>query len=151
MLPDRRALCLAAAAGLAGCGGPPLVGVRTPTVAGIDWSLVELDGRPVERALRPDGTPAPSPTLRLDGNAGRAQGSTGLNTFTGSYQQTGSTLTFGPLASTRRAGPPPAMALESALLKALEATASAQVDDDGLALLDEQARVRARFAPGPRP
>jgi len=120
-------------------------------LTGSDWWLVELDGRPVVRERGPDGTPAPPPLLRLDRDTGRASGSTGVNAFTGSFQQTGDTLRFGPLATTRRAGPPPAMAIESAYLKALQATVAARVDGDVLALLDAQARELARFTPAARP
>jgi len=144
----RRAWCLAAVGALAACAAPPLLGVHTPTPTGIDWWLVELDGRPVALERRPDGSEAP-PLLRLDANSGRVSGSTGVNPFTGSFQQTGDTLHFGPQAAGRRAGPLQAMAIESAYLKALQATVAARVDADGLALLDAQARVLARFTSAP--
>jgi heat shock protein HslJ len=149
--PARRTLCLAVAGALAACAAPPLLGVHTPMLTGIDWWLVELDGKPVARERAPDGRLAPPPQLRLDHDTGRAGGSTGVNAFTGSFQQTGDTLRFGSLAATRRTGPPPAMAIESAYLQALQATVAARVDDAGLVLLDTQARVLARLTPAPRP
>jgi hypothetical protein len=52
---------------------------------------------------------------------GRVGGSSGCNQYTGTYEiQGGHSLSFGPLASTRRLCPPPLMALEQLTLQTLE-------------------------------
>jgi META domain len=60
-------------------------------------------------------------------------------------------LVFGALATTRRAGPPPAMRLESPMLKALEATLAYQLSADDLDLLDAAGDRVARFSAKPAP
>jgi heat shock protein HslJ len=52
--------------------------------------------------------------------AGRAQGNSGVNTFGGSFQIIDTELEFGPMFTTRMAGPEPAMAHENRLLRALD-------------------------------
>jgi heat shock protein HslJ len=83
--------------------------------------------------------------LRLDARRSRATGYSGVNSFTGTFQSSGANLSFGPIAATRRAGPPAAMAFESALFKALAATRSYRVSGDALELLDAEGEVRARL------
>jgi heat shock protein HslJ len=98
-------------------------------VVGRAWVVVEIDGSAVEGAR---------PTLELGGD-GRGYGSTAVNRWAGSYSLDGDVLTFGPAVSTRMAGPPEAMATESAFLAALgqpfTVTASAggagEVGDEG--------------------
>lgn len=53
------------------------------------------------------------------GDDGQVSGSGGVNRLTGAYSVDGPVLTFGPLATTRMAGPPELMAEEQAVLAAL--------------------------------
>jgi len=83
--------------------------------------------------------------LRLDAQQKRATGYSGVNSFSGAYESGAASLKFGPLAATRRAGPPAAMAFEAALFKALEATRSYRVSGEMLELLDAEGGVLARL------
>lgn len=134
------ALVLAAA--LAGCAhdGRPAASPLT----GTDWLLASAEGAPV-----PDGLDDPRPPyLRLE-PGGRALGFSAVNSFSGTYETHDSRLTLGPLAVTRRAGPPAAMAVESTMLQALQGTASYRIASGTLELLDGSGRVLARFVAKP--
>lgn len=140
---DRRTVLCALPAGAAALGGlmacaqtPP----ATSPLVGPEWQLVELPGQ----ALPAAGS---RPTLMLAGEPVRAMGTTGVNNFAGTAQMAGgSALVFGPLATTRRAGPPAAMQLESAYLAALAATRGHRTGPEMLDLLDASGRTVARFA-----
>ena len=67
---------------------------------------------------------------------GTVSGQTGCNSFNGSYESDGTSLTFGPLATTRMACPDEVMAQETAVLAALEATTASAIDGPTLTLLD---------------
>ena len=64
-------------------------------LAGTEWSVVRLDGVEVGGAGEP--------LLLAFGHDGRVWGTTGVNELTASYSLTADDLTFGPLATTRRA------------------------------------------------
>ena len=89
-----------------------------------DWKLVKLGE---------EATAAGSMvTLSVD-SEGKVSGSTGVNRFAGQLAK--EKKLFGPLAMTRRAGPPEAMALEAALTKALDEATRFTIKDDQLTLL----------------
>jgi heat shock protein HslJ len=121
-------------AACAGRDGPPA------PLAGTVWNAKEAGGQ----AFVPlkGGRDA---HLRLDARKKRATGYSGVNSFSGTYEASAAGLKFGPLAATRRAGPPAAMAFESAYFKALAATRSYRISGDTLELLDAQGEVRARL------
>jgi heat shock protein HslJ len=129
-----------ASAALMGCAQKP---PPTP-LAGPQWQLVELPGQAMPVAA---GTSRP--TLNIAGEPARATGTAAVNNFVGTVQMAGgNALTFGPLATTRRAGPAAAMQLEAAYLTALAATRSYRTGAGTLDLLDAQGRTLARFASG---
>lgn len=66
---------------------------------------------------------------------GTVSGTTGCNSFSGGYTVDGSSLTFGPLATTRMACPDDVAAQETAVLTGLESTASFAIDGQTLSLL----------------
>lgn len=76
-----------------------------------------------------------------------ARGSTGVNQFTAPYQVEGPLVTFGPVATTRRAGPPQAMALEQQLLAALARVARWEADGEHLVLRDADGATQLVLAP----
>jgi len=121
-------------AACAGSGGPPA------PLTGTVWNAMQAGGQ--DFVVLKGGRDA---HLRLDAQKGRATGYSGVNSFTGTYQSSGANLKFGPIAATRRAGPPAAMAFESAFFKALAATRSYRVSGDALELLDAEGEVRARL------
>lgn len=80
-------------------------------LAGQTWTCVTLDGAAVT-ATRP-------PTITFDG-AGRVNGFSGVNRFGGSVESAeAGELHFGQMMSTKMAGPPEQMALESSFLSAI--------------------------------
>jgi putative lipoprotein len=95
----RRAVVLAAPVVLlAACGSAPPSRtealVATPLLAGTHWTIASIDGR--ETLARTD--------LTADfGVDGRVNGDSGCNLYSGAFTQSGSTVTFGELLSTRRA------------------------------------------------
>jgi len=109
-------------------------------LVGTVWNAKEAGGQafvPIKRGR--------DAHLRLDARKKRATGYSGVNSFSGTYEASAAGLRFGPLAATRRAGPPAAMAFESAYFKALAATRSYRISGDTLELLDAEGEVRARL------
>ncbi len=90
-----------------------------------DWTLTEIIGTEL-----PDGVPAPNLTVAADG---MVNGRSGVNRFTGKLSDDADAL-FGPMATTRMAGPPAAMQLEDAFLKAMTAASSYKVTGDDLVI-----------------
>ena len=95
-----------------------------------EWTLVELEGEPVEI-----GADELAPSLVLDLEEARVTGSGGVNRLTGQFALSGDELRFGPLATTRMAGPEEAMQREAALLAALARVTSYALDGRTLTLL----------------
>lgn len=78
---------------------------------------------------------------------GQVTGSTAVNRFSGQAEIKGNRLMFGPLAMTRRAGPPALMEQESRYTQALGKVRSYRLDQAGkLELLDEQGETLIRFS-----
>jgi heat shock protein HslJ len=69
----------------------------------------------------------------VDGNV---EGHGGVNQMGGTFNQTADSLTFGPMRSTRRGGPQPAMELEAAYGQALATTTRFDLVDEHLLLLN---------------
>ena len=81
------------------------------SLAGQSWTCVTLNGAAIT-ATRP-------PTITFDG-AGRVNGFSGVNRFGGSVESAeAGELHFSQMMSTKMAGPPEQMALESSFLDAL--------------------------------
>ena len=102
-----------AAGGSAAAGGPELVGTA--------WALGDFPGQ-VLADVRP--------TVAFSGD-GTVTGSGGCNDFNGTYTVDGSKLTFGPLASTKKACAEAVNTLETAYMTALQATTAYEVTSDG--------------------
>ena len=111
---------------------------ETVTLAYTEWAFVELAGEPVE--VVPDDT---GPSLLLDLEESRVSGSGGVNLLTVTFVLAENELRFGPLATTRMAGPEDAMRREQAFLAALEKVTSYELDGRTLTLLaDDEAVAR---------
>jgi heat shock protein HslJ len=95
-------------------------------LAGTQWELRSIDGQPVAGA---DG-----PLLITFGHDGRVSGTTGVNQLTASYSLTPEYLTFGPLATTRRAGPPELMEQEHRIVSSLAGMCSYRLDPWSLSI-----------------
>lgn len=108
-------------------------------LAGTQWRLTELNGRAPLAA----GDPI---TLGFE-SADQAGGNSGCNSYGGSYRIAGSNLTFGALASTKRAcAEAGLMAQEAALLQALGAVITYELSNGQLTLKDSSGAVVLRFA-----
>ncbi len=114
-------------------------GCRSDRVAALTgrWTLVELSGAPV--------TPARAAFIEFAGEGSRVAGSSGCNRFTGTFEQKGSALKFGPTASTRMACPGPAMEIEQRFFKAMGDTAGFRTEAGLLALLDGSGAAVAKL------
>ncbi len=77
---------------------------------------------------------------------GTVTGSTGCNRYTGRFTKARSKLSFGSIATTRRAGSPAAMAVEREYLARLEQVASFRLTPDTLTLLDADGATVLSFA-----
>ena len=91
-----------------------------------EWTLSAIEGFDIPAGLRGE------PGLSVD-SEGRVSGFSGVNRFSGTLDPDG-TGVFRPLATTRRAGPPDAMALETAFLKALDSAAAVEGSEDQVTL-----------------
>jgi heat shock protein HslJ len=122
-------LLLWAAAGATAAGSSDL--------AGKIWALTSLGGsKPV---------PGTHPTIEFAG--GRVSGSTGCNDFSATYTARLRSLSIeSPVATTRRACPPPIDAQEKAFLSMLAAVKRYQLRKEALTLLGARGKERAAFA-----
>lgn len=114
--------------------------MKTRTLEGPVWQLTAADdgsGALVE-------VPAGVETTALF-DAGQVSGSGGCNRYSASYTLDGDNLTILPGPMTMMACPEPQMTVEQLFMAALAATASYQISDDQLALLDASGQTVATF------
>lgn len=110
-------------------------------LAGTEWRLVSL-GPPGSETDVVTGTTV---TVRL-GEDGRASGSTGCNTYSGTYEVRGDTISFGRLASTRRAClDQNANEQERRFLAALEAANRFRLSSNRLTIISDRGRMILNF------
>ena len=110
-------------------------------LAGTEWRLVTL-GPPGSETDVVTGTTV---TVRL-GEDGRASGSTGCNTYSGTYEVRGDTISFGRLASTRRAClDQNANEQERRFLAALEAANRFRLSSNRLTIISDRGRMILNF------
>lgn len=112
----RISLALLVAALAAACGSTtpadaPASDTGADPLDGTSWTLMSIDDQAV---------PATDTDLTLDFAAGTASGSSGCNTFSGSYTIDGTSLSFGPMAVTQKACEPEVSAVETDYLTALQ-------------------------------
>ena len=119
--------------------------VKAKPLTGTEWSLKGFEKR---------GKKATSDTALVAGTAitltigadGRASGSAGVNRYFGKATPgEGGQITFGPMASTRRGGPPEAMAQERAYLQQLGDVSKWSVNDNSLILTGKDGSFALRF------
>ena len=139
---NKHRFLLLLAAALCALVHPARVAANGPE--GVEWTLTELNGKPFAAPAGGRG----APTLQFDAGKKSASGFSGVNRFFGGYEKDGEKLKFGQLASTQMAGPPEAMAAESAFLAMLASVTGWQIADGTLALLSE-GKVVARLASRP--
>jgi heat shock protein HslJ len=122
-----------AALAVAGCSLLSADGGATGgTLTGVSWVLdTYQDGD--ARVPVPDGV---SVDAEFDGTASTVAGSAGCNRYMGPFTQSGSDLTFGPLATTQMACIGPASDVERAYLANLAAAASYTASTEALTIHD---------------
>ncbi len=110
-----------------------------PSLYGHSWLAEDIAGRGVvDRAQT---------TIAFTAD-GSVSGNTGVNRFQGQAKIDGDRLTLGPLATTRRAGPPALMDQESRFLKAIGRVRRFRMEPSGLLyLLDESGDELLRMSP----
>jgi putative lipoprotein len=108
-------------------------------LVGTHWTLVELGGRAI--AKTPTGR---EPHLMLLEEESRAVATGGCNQVSGTYETSGTALTFSQLISTMKACSD-GMDRDQALAKALETTASFRIEGSRLEIMDAPGSVLARF------
>jgi heat shock protein HslJ len=115
-------------------GVKPLTQAEASKLEGVEFQLKSLTLDGVAAAIT--GTRVKPFLSFVDGS--RVAGNSGVNRFSGGYALTGpGEIRWSPgMASTRMAGPPEAMTLESSFLKALQACTRADVAENGLVLHD---------------
>jgi putative lipoprotein len=116
-----------------------LLGLVVPAVAA---DLAGSQWRPI--AIGTAAWTAGEAFVRFEGE-GRLVGRSGCNGFFGSYRLAGDVIEIGPLASTRKACPEPAMRDETALLEALAAARGFARDGIQLSLTDQAGEPTASF------
>jgi heat shock protein HslJ len=117
-------LCLALC--LAGCGSSGGSGGK---IENVNWDLRSYDANGTMTSV-PSGV-----QVTALFKSGRVTGSSGVNTYQGTYKLSGTgDITISKIATTLMAGPPEAMAVEQAYVKALEKAGSYTVDVSGLSL-----------------
>jgi heat shock protein HslJ len=111
-------------------------------LTGTDWRLVSLGPAGAEA----DIVAGTTVTLKF-GDDGRASGSTGCNSYSGTYQVRGDSLTFGRLISTRRAClDQNANQQEQRFLSALEMANRFRLSANRLTILSDRGRNVLNFA-----
>lgn len=114
-------------------------------LAGTSWDLVSYPGP--DGAQQPTAPQASVATLAFV-EGGTLAGSTGCNSFSGSYQQSGSQLTIEPGATTAMGCPGPVADQETAVLAALGEVASFAVAQDNLVLRNNEGGELLVYRPG---
>ena len=117
----------------------------------MDQDEDELDTGPAAALTRPDGwqvvsiddasVTEPAPTVALDPD-GTVSGTTGVNRYRGTYELAESLLEIGPLMTTRMAGPPDAMDVETHFLAILGEPVAVRWDYSTLVLESDAGHLR---------
>lgn len=94
------------------------------------WELETIGGVAIEK-----GAYQRLPSLQFDTSATRAFGFTPVNNYNGAYTLSGTSLTFGPVVSTRMAGPQPDMELEMKFNKIFDTVTGWKIAGGKLTLL----------------
>lgn len=110
-----------------------------------DWTLTTI-ATPESQAV--SSTIAGTKVTALF-DAGTVAGSGGCNAYHGTYEADGSSLAFGPLASTKKLCEQDVSKQEQRYLAALDATASFAIEGDQLTLSDDAGQMLLQFSGEP--
>ncbi|MGI9468822.1 MAG: META domain-containing protein [Rubripirellula sp.] len=113
--------------------------VTLDAIIGPTWTLASINGKKVSEQ---------STASMILGDGGKVAGNTGVNRFSGKAEIKGNKISFGPLATTRRAGAPALMAQESMFLKAMSNVVAMKLGANGtLDLVNANDVIILTFAP----
>ena len=117
-------------------------GGKDPMLTGTYWRLVELEGKPAQ-----PGAEGREIHMILEADINKVRGYAGCNNFTGGFESKGQSLSFGPVAATRRAciGD---MDQELDFLNALDRTDRFALTGDQLVLYDKKGAASLGFEAG---
>ena len=120
--------------------------VKAKPLTGTEWSLDGFEER--GKKATSDTALVAGTTITLTiGADGRASGSAGVNRYFGKAEVgQDDRITFGRMASTRRGGPPEAMAQERTYLKQLSEASNWAVDGDRLVLSGKDGSFALRYS-----
>ncbi|MEE1740224.1 META domain-containing protein [Streptomyces sp. BE147] len=125
--------------------------VRTdPPVTGTKWTVTTLVSGRNTTALPADLPDGRAPHLTF-GEDGTVEGSLGCNTFHGKATVKGTTITFGPLASTRKMCAAEAMEVERSVLAVLAGETTYTIKDQVLSLTAPGGKGLGASAVAPEP
>ena len=132
-------------AGSSGAGAATASGAVAVGLEGRVWRVEELAGQDASAVA------AARPPLNVRFEAGRVDGFSGCNRFSGSYTLEGQRIRLSPLAGTMMACAEPATSLENAFRSVLTGTLGYDIANGLLTLRSEAGRTaRLREAPPPR-
>lgn len=115
---------------LAGAMGEATPSPKPPSLAGTTWQVSAIDNGHQEV-----GSPLAGTSLTIAFDRKSVHGNGGCNTFRGPYSKTGTTLTFGAMASTRKACTAEGvMEQEQRFLSGLASVVKFELDGDTLVL-----------------
>ena len=128
---------------LAGCCRVVAADAAAASLEGPTWRLTKISG------AEPAGLADLTQPVTVQFEAGRAQGFSGCNRFTGGYQLEGDSLTLGPIAGTMMACPEPGMSVENAFRQAFAGAFQYSIDGDLLQVASSSGESLqfARMAP----
>ena len=120
--------------------------VKAKPLTGTEWSLEGFEKRGKEATSDTALVAGTTITLSI-GADGRATGSAGVNRYFGKAEVgQDDRITFGRMASTRRGGPPEAMAQERTYLKQLSEVSNWAIDGDRLVLTGKDGSFALRYS-----
>lgn len=112
--------------------------VNVDSIIGPTWTLASINGTKVAKDAN---------VSLIFGAGGKVAGNTGVNRFSGKVEIADDKISFGPLATTRRGGPPALMAQEAMFLKAMSDVVAMKLPANGtLALVNDKGVVILEFA-----
>ncbi|WP_330174963.1 META domain-containing protein [Streptomyces sp. NBC_01498] len=103
-------------------------------LVGTEWTVNSLVSGETSSSLPKDKKGETGKATLTFAKDGTVSGSLGCNGFSASAKTTGSTITFGPVRSTRKLCPEPGMSLERELLKVLDGKVTYEVHHRALTL-----------------
>jgi heat shock protein HslJ len=113
-----------------------------PDLEGTSWQLISYVNEEGEAVAA-----VPDVNASITFQDGIVSGTSGCNSFSGSYTLDGTQISIGEVASTLMACPEPLMQQEQGLMAALGEAAAYTIEGDGLQLVDGDGNVLAVFTP----